>query len=261
MTNPDLIRGISISQEWVSQSSVGPLSPDEVHVWLASLEIGEERYHALWNIRSQEEMERAKRYRFEKNRISFVASRGILKTLLSGYLRMAAGKISFAYGPYGKPELAIEASSVPLRFNASHSNGLALFAFALDREIGVDIEYIRRNIDIEHIAKRFFSSEERAIIEKLPPGMKEKGFFGCWARKEAFLKAIGKGLSFGLDRVEVSVDPGSPASLLRITGSEEETALWSLHDLPAATDYSAALAVKGRGLNPCLWRWKGDTDQ
>jgi 4'-phosphopantetheinyl transferase len=261
MISQDMAQEIGDYGRWLSQSSVGPLKTNEVHVWLASVEIRTRQYQTLWNVLSEEEMERSRRYRFEKDRTSFVASRGILKTLVAGYLKMTPERVSFVYGPYGKPDLAAEVSPVPLRFNASHSRGLALFAFALDREIGVDIEYVRPDIDAEHIARRFFSARERDALDKLPQGIKEKCFFTCWARKEAFLKAVGKGLSFGLDRIEVSINPGSPASLLGIEDDEEDAVLWSLHDLPASKDYAAALAVKGRGMDLCLRRWNGSGSQ
>lgn len=258
MTGQNLAWQIGDDPVWLQQSSVGPMKTNEVHVWLASLEAGSRQCHSLRNVLSEEEKERAGRYRSEKDRTGFIVTRGILKTLVAGYLNMSAGKVSFVYGLYGKPALDEEVSSIPLRFNASHSRGLALFAFTLDHEIGVDIEYVRPDIDVEHIAKRFFSVEEKAALDKLPPGTKEECFFACWACKEAFLKAVGKGLSFGLDRVEVSINPGSHASLLRIRGGKEEAALWSLYDLPAATGYAAALAVKGRGMDLCLHRWNGD---
>ena len=229
-------------------------------MWLASLETGKEQYRIFTQTLSKDEKERACRFRFEKDRIRFIATRGILRTLLSGYLNMDAGKVSFAYGPYGKPELSAEASSIPIRFNLAHSHCLALFAFVLNCDIGVDIEFMQRDIAMDDIAERFFSPNEKAALDRLPSDMKRKGFFTCWARKEALLKANGKGLSFGLERVEVSVDPELSASVLRIGGSEKDASLWSLNDLPAAPDYAAALAVNGHGFNLCLQQWHGIVD-
>jgi 4'-phosphopantetheinyl transferase len=240
---------------WLPQLTTLPLRANDIHVWLASLEIGQEQYHILSETLSDKEMERACRFRFEKDRIRFITTRGILRALLAGYLNMDAGKVSFVYGPYGKPELSAEAYSIPIHFNLSHSHGLALFAFALNCDIGVDIEFMQRDIAIDDIAGRFFSPNEKAALDKLPSNMKKKGFFACWARKEALLKATGKGLSFGLERVEVSVHPELRASVLRIGGSEKEASLWSLHDLSALPGYTAALAVKGHGFNLCLQKW------
>ena len=205
-------------------------------------------------------MERACRFHFEKDRIRFISARGILRTLLSGYLHTDARHVSFTYGPYGKPELSAEAGSIPIRFNLAHSHCLALFAFVLNCDIGVDIEFMGRDITMDDIAERFFSPDEKAALDGLPSDMKRKGFFACWARKEALLKATGKGLSFGLERVEVSVHPELSASVLRIGGSEKDASLWSLHDLPAPPDYTAAFAVKGHGFNLCLQQWHGNVD-
>jgi 4'-phosphopantetheinyl transferase len=248
----NLTHQIGVDTVWLPQGAILPLRANDVHVWLASLETGEEQYRIFMQTLSKEEMERACRFRFEKDRIRFIATRGILRTLLSGYLNMDAGKVSFVYGPYGKPALSAEACSIPIRFNLAHSHALALFGFAFNCDIGVDIEFMRRDIAMDDIAGRFFSPNEKTALDRLPPDMKKMGFFACWARKEALLKASGKGLSFGLERVEVSVHPELRASVLRIGGSEKDASLWSLHDLPAAPGYAAALAVKGHGFNLCL---------
>ena len=245
---------------WPHQSEILPLRADDVHVWLASIKPGKEQYRIFTQTLSKEEMERAGRFRFEEDRLHFIATRGILRTLLSGYLNMDAGQVSLAYGPYGKPELSAGTSSIPVRFNLAHSHCLALFAFVLNCDIGVDIEFMRRDIAMDDIAERFFSPNENAALDRLPSNLKRKGFFTCWARKEALLKANGKGISFGLERVEVSVHPELPASVLRIAGSEQDASLWSLHDLPAAQDYTAAFAVKGHGFNLRLQQWRGSGD-
>lgn len=258
MTKQSLTHQIGVGTAWLPQSAILPLRANDVHVWLASLEIGKEQHRIFTQTLSKKEMERACRFRFEKDRIRFIATRGILRTLLAGYLNMDAGKVSFVYGPYGKPELSAEACSIPIRFNLAHSHGLALFAFALNCDIGVDIEFMRRDIAMDDIAGRFFSPNEKAALDRLPSNMKGKGFFTCWARKEALLKASGKGLSFGLERVEVPVHPELRASVLRIGGSEKDASLWSLHDLPATPGYAAALAVKGHGFNLCLQQWQSD---
>jgi len=240
---------------WHNRNSVLSLQTNDVHVWRASLETGKQQHQMYERILSGEERERASRFHFEKDRIRFIVTRGILRSLLSDYLTIDAGKVSFVYGPYGRPELSAGLSSVPIRFNASHSHGLALFAFTLNRDIGVDIEYILRDISIDDIAGRFFLPNEKSALDMLPSNMKKKAFFACWTRKEAFLKATGKGLSFGLGRVEVPMNPESPASLLSIGGSKEDATLWSLHDIAAAPDYAAAIAVKGHGCNICLQEW------
>ncbi len=256
MIDPKSTQRIIDSRIWSPQRTVPLLGADEVHVWLASLETGGERLRALEDVLSVEEKERACRFRFEKDRRSFIATRGILKVLLGGYLNIAAGEVSLVNGPFGKPELSAKGRSKPVCFNVSHSRGLALLAFALDCDVGVDIEFRRPDIGVDHIAGRFFSPGERLSLESLSPEMKERGFFACWARKEAFLKASGRGLSFGIDRVEVSTDPELPASLLSVRGNREDVTQWSLRDLPVAPDYAAAIAAKrDHGCNLILLQW------
>jgi 4'-phosphopantetheinyl transferase len=260
VTTQNVTHQIGAGTVWRHQSVILPLRVNDVHVWRASLETGKEQYRTFTQILSKEEMERACRFRFEKDRIRFIATRGILRILLSCYLNIDAGKVSFAYGPYGKPELSAGNSSIPIRFNLTHSHRLALFAFTLNGDIGVDIEFMRRDIALDDIAERFFSLNEKTALDSLPSNMKRKGFFTCWARKEALLKASGEGLSFGFERVEVSVHPELHASVLRIGGSEKEASLWSLNDLPAPPGYTAAFAVKGHGFNLWLQQWRGNGD-
>ena len=260
MTKQNLTRQTGGGTAWPHQSTILPLRANDAHVWLASLETGKEQYRIFTQTLSKDEKERACRFRFEKDRIRFTAARGILRALLSGYLNMDARQVSFAYGPHGKPELSPEAGPILIRFNLAHSHCLALFAFVLNCDIGVDIEFMGRDIALDDIANRFFSPAEKAALDGLPSDMKRKGFFTCWAHKEALLKATGKGLSFGLERVEVPVHPELSASVLRIGGSEKDASLWSLHDLPAGPDYAAALAVKGHGFKLCLQQWRSGGD-
>jgi 4'-phosphopantetheinyl transferase len=131
-----------------------------------------------------------------------------------------------------------------VRFNASHSGGLALFAITLDREIGVDIEHVRPMRDLEGIAARFFSTRETADLMSLPEDQREEGFFRCWTRKEAYIKAIGDGLSVPLDSFAVSLEPGEAARMIQLGGSAGRAAAWSMHDLVIAPGYAAALAYQ-----------------
>ena len=127
------------------------------------------------------------------------------------------GKLQFRYGPKGKPELAGKASQRPLHFNVSHSHGLALYAVTREHEIGVDVERIRPDLAGEKIAERFFSSREAATLRELPAHMRQKAFYTCWTRKEAYLKAIGQGITLHLDQFEVSVAPGEFCSASTVT--------------------------------------------
>ena len=137
----------------------------------------------------------------------------------------------------------------------SHSQGLALYAITREREIGVDIEHVRPVPEAEQIADRFFSARESAVFRALPPSQKPKAFFNCWTRKEAYIKAIGDGLAWPLDQIEVSLALGEPARLLSIAGDPISAKRWELQELTPACSYVAALAVEGHNWRISCWQW------
>ena len=188
-----------------------------------------------------DEMDRAGRFRFAHLRRSFILARGVLRILLGRYLNAAPGDIEFSYGSKGKPALA---AGNRLQFNASHTGDLALFAFTLDCEIGVDVEAIRPMPDIERVAKRFFCAEETEELMSLPAGQREHGFFLCWTRKEAYIKATGDGLSTPLDAFRVTLLPGAAAGMIHLERDLIAAQAWTLHDLALAPGYAAALAYR-----------------
>ena len=231
------------------------LSRDDVHVWRASLKQPPERGRQLAQTLSCDEMMRAERFRFERDRRRFVVGRGVLRTILGRYLGVEPGQMQFRYDPRGKPHLAEAVGGCGLQFNLAHSHELALYAFTRDREIGVDLEYVRPMPDAEEIAARFFSTRENAVFRVLPKSQKLEAFYNCWTRKEAYLKAIGDGLARPLDQFDVSLAPGDPAMLLHVEGDPLETARWSLQALTPAVGYVAAVAVEGRGWRLACWQW------
>jgi 4'-phosphopantetheinyl transferase len=215
---------------------------DEIHVWCASLDRPVSGFQRLL---SEDERTRAERYHFEEDRRRFIVRRGILRTLLSGYLGIEPYQVKFCYGKNGKPGVPDIFGKTKVQFNLSRSEGLVLYAFTRNHEIGVDIEYVREIPGIGRIAKRFFSARENSIFQSLPESQKKEAFFNCWTRKEAFIKAIGDGLLHPLDSFDVSLVPGEPARLIGIKGDFREASRWSLRDLQPAVGFSAALAVKG----------------
>ena len=221
------------------------LSSGEVHVWRAELEQPPELLESFLRILDEDERLRANRFHFEKHRRHFVVGRGFLRTLLARYLNRQPHELSFSYSEYGKPALHAQHSNTRLRFNASHSHELALFAFVLDHEIGVDVEYIKRDFATEDIALRYFSRSEVETFTKLPKEEQPPAFFRCWTRKEAYIKAIGEGLSHPLDEFDVTFAPGEAAALLRVQRDPEAIGRWSMFDLEVGSEYAAALAVNG----------------
>lgn len=193
-------------------------------------------YSQLERILSSDEKERANRFRFDHLQKSFVVARGALRVLLGRYLGVSPASVQFIYGAAGKPGLT---EPVSLQFNASHSGGLAVFAFTAGCEIGVDVEQIRPMPDMQNIADRFFCAEEAAELMTLSGNQRTHAFFLCWTRKEAYIKATGEGLSAPLDEFRVTLQPGHSARFIHLPQGETG---WKLHDLQLASNYTAALA-------------------
>jgi 4'-phosphopantetheinyl transferase len=219
------------------------LSGRAVHVWPVSTLAPDTVVERFESLLSPDEIERAARFRFEHLQRSFILARGALRVLLGRYLNTAPRELEFSYGSKGKPALAAPHIS-QLQFNASHSGGLALFAFTMDCELGVDVESIRRMPDIEDVAKRFFCAEETAELMSLPAAEREHGFFLCWTRKEAYIKATGEGLSMPLDGFRVTLRPHEPAGFVHFACDPIAAQAWTLHDLTPAPRYAAALAYR-----------------
>jgi 4'-phosphopantetheinyl transferase len=229
-----------------------------VHVWLAKLDQPPETLRALHNLLSPDEIERAERFHFRKHRAHFTVARGVLRRILGGYLRVEPSQLRFAYSTHGKPALAGIKEHRTLRFNLSHSHQLALYGFTLRREIGLDLEYRREDFACERIAEQFFSQREVEALRALPAPLRTEGFFNCWTRKEAYVKAVGLGLSLPLDQFDVSLSPFEPAALLRTGDDKREAARWSLRELTTAEGYTAALAVEGHDWQLKCWHWTSE---
>ncbi len=229
------------------------LGPDEVHVWSAALEQLPEQVAELQHVLSSAERERAGRYLMPAVRNQFIVARGLVRILLAGYLRKAPEAISFATGAQGKP--ALEGGG--LHFNLSHSGGLALFAFAELGEVGVDVEHVRPRVTYLDLADRFFAPTEAALLRRLGPEASLQAFFNGWTRKEAFLKATGLGLSYGSERVEVTLLPEDEARVVCVDGATGPAQRWSLTALAPAPGYVGALAIEHHGARLRCWAWPG----
>lgn len=241
--------------QWQPAPHPPSLTNDEVHVWRIALDVGAPLLSYLRKILAENEQQRADRFHFEKDRRHFTAGRGALRILLAGYLARRPEEVRFAYSNYGKPRLADEDNKGNLRFNLTHSHGLALLAVTRGREIGVDVERLREmQHDGEPLAERFFSPREAAVLRSLPTRLRREAFFRCWTSKEAYIKAQGKGLSLPLDQFDVSLHPDEPAALLATQHDPQEARRWSLRSLFPSEGYVAAVAVEGH-----VWRlWCGD---
>jgi 4'-phosphopantetheinyl transferase len=200
-------------------------------------------------------------FHFDKDRNHYIVARGTLRAILGYYLDLNPAGLRFCYGEYGKPMLVKETGGESLRFNVSHSDGLALFAAARGRELGIDLERIRAGLSDERIAERFFSRGEVRVLRELPQHLQDEAFFNCWTRKEAYIKAKGEGLSMPLSDFEVSLVPGERAALLSTKRDPQEAARWLIRELFPAPGFVAAVAVEGSDWQLRCLEWSEQCSQ
>lgn len=216
------------------------LAPGVVHLWRRRLHASTAEVSACWRLLSSEEQERARRFRIERAHNSFVLTRGTLRCLLAQYLGRTPQEVRFLYADRGKP--ALEGNS-NWCFNVSHTDGLALLAFAKRRNIGVDVESLNRETQARRLAERFFSEGERQALRGLSREELQAAFFRCWTRKEAYIKAKGEGLSLPLHQFDVSVAVNDCDALLATRPDPAEADRWTICDVPIGPGYVAAVAV------------------
>src|SRR5215510_5330489 len=238
-------------QTWMAGPAAPVIWPNEVHVWRARLDIP-----WSWTFDealSAEDRARADQFKFESDRRKFCVGRASLRLVLGRYLKTKPGRLQIDQADYGKPYLADRKTSQGLRFNLSHSHQLALIAVARDREVGVDVEYVRPNFVTDEIANHFFSPAEAEALRALPFEQRTQSFFDCWTRKEAYIKARGEGLYCALDQFDVSLAPGEPPMLLNSRMDSREVSRWSFEDLFPQPGYAATVAVERSFSRLALW--------
>jgi len=222
--------------EWSAPDGPLELTGNDIHVWRGCLNTEAAEIGRYFELLSEDETARAARFVFPRDRSHFIVGRGLLRELLGMYLRCTPEKLRFKTGQFGKLSLA---DHPEVRFNLSHSYGLVLYAFALERELGIDAEKIRAEFATEEIAERYFSLVEQRELRALPMELRTEAFFLCWTRKEAYAKAHGDGLQIALDSFDVSLTPGKPETL-RSNDSER----WSLRSFTPAPGYAAAVLAE-----------------
>lgn len=242
-----------IGSTWSKFGAEHELPENEVHVWRSSLDIAPSGLSKLRQILAPDERERADRFRFEIDRRRSVVGRGYLRSLLGRILGSPPDKLEFEYDEFGKP--CLSAKHPALQFNLSHSGNLVLIAIAWGRAVGVDVERIRTDLELDEIAARFFSANECKLLASLVGPARYLAFFTCWTRKEAYLKARGIGLSSPLDQFDVSFLPHEEPRLLVTRNDPAEAKRWRLAALDPSSDYAAALAVAGDQWMLKCWDW------
>ncbi|MBX3305831.1 MAG: 4'-phosphopantetheinyl transferase superfamily protein [Nitrospira sp.] len=221
-----------------------------IHVWRTKLD-GDPAAGQSWETwLAPDEKARAARFVFHRDRHRFIAARGILRAILGQYLRRHPADIEFIYGTNGKPALRSDESQSVIHFNLSHSHGLAVYAFADRREVGIDVEAVRPKVPLDGVAEIAFSEGELAELAALPAELRDKGFFLCWTRKEAYMKARGAGLAIPPQSFQVSLSLDKP-EILR----SDHTSRWSFRSFQPAPGYVGAVVSEGRDWELKLWNW------
>jgi 4'-phosphopantetheinyl transferase len=239
--------------QWVATNSRPGqlrLAENDVHVWRANLDIDPAALNHLFSHLSTEEKARATRFVSPTDRNRFAVARAILRELLGAYLHLPPANITIQAAAYGKPALCLGPGVADVRFNLSHSHGLALYAFTLQREVGIDVEKIQPQLATEDSGERYFSAREREGLRAIPSKLRTEAFFLCWTRKEAYIKARGAGLNIPLDSFDVTLTPNE-AAVLTSTDSE----MWELHSLRPQPGFVGALVVETPGSQLHFWEW------
>lgn len=247
---------MGLNWQWSPPPAVVTLGKRDVHVWAASLDAPRTTLQQCRSVLSTDELGRSERFFFERDQKRFAIGRGLLRRILGNYLNRSPAEVEFGYNHRGKPRLADATSR--LRFNLAHSQELVVYAVALDREVGIDVEAIRVIGDMEEIARRFFAPGEVAQLFSMQRDCRADGFFNCWTRKEAYLKARGDGIGDALTQFEVTLLPDHQAALVRHELLQSEPNRWTFYDLRPASGYAGALAVEGNDHAVQCWQLSED---
>lgn len=224
---------------WKKQPFELKILDNELHLWLVKLKISPQEIAQLTDTLSVDEITRANRFKFEEHRNRFIAARGYLRQILSSYLQKPSRKITFEYSDRGKPKL----HNTSLQFNVSHSQDIALYGLTNNYLIGIDIEYLRSNVECNKIAERFFNERESQIINNLSKDKQAQTFFHLWTIKEAYLKATGEGLGGGLETVEIEFNSNLEAKVVAIANNEAKTNNWFFDSFIPHNNFVATVAV------------------
>jgi len=246
----------NLVDSWPNRADVPPLEEETIHVWRMWLTEPEERIRSFRDLLTDSERQQADRFLFDEHRHRFTVGRAQLRRILGNYIDVAPEQVDFQYTNLGKPYFAEGVTDPHLEFNFTNSSDCALLAITYRTELGIDVERIREMTDMEGLARRYFAQPEIDVIVREPSEVRrQEYFFRCWTRKEAFLKAIGKGLTFPLGDVCVSVVDGDPVRIQWIKDREDETSRWELTHIMPSEGYVGALARRSTGERLLSWSW------
>ncbi|MBF8269927.1 MAG: phosphopantetheine--protein transferase [Gammaproteobacteria bacterium] len=231
------------------------LSETYIDIWRTSLNLTRHEIDACLALLSPDEIARANRFKVKRKYREYIISRGLLRRILGLTLGTDPADFEFEYSEHDKPLLNLIHKGAPVTFNVSHSHEQTLIAVTLGHALGIDIEQVRQDVQFRQLAKRFFSAQEARELETYTEAGIPRAFFACWTRKEAFVKALGDGIAFGLNEFSVSVNPFDDNVALTTHWDPEEAGNWSLLNIHTDADYIAALAVAGQGFKIRYWEF------
>ncbi len=229
------------------------ISPHHVDIWMTSTDPGEGQVQAFRQSLTQAELARAQKFKPVSSYREYTVTRGLLRQSLSRVPGLDMAGVDFDYGEHGKPCLGTGVPGETIAFNVSHSHGLALVALTLGGRLGVDLEKIRTKVEWRSLAQQYFSGAEARALDGYPGETGLNAFFTCWTRKEAYVKALGGGISYGLKGFDVSIDPDETHAALTIRSKEEDADRWLIKKLPVPATHVAALALDRPACNFRLW--------
>ncbi len=239
---------VGIRENKMIQNEIIPVA-DAVDIWRIPLDLAAtdiEKYHACLN---EEELARAAKLKIREKQNQFVVSRAYLKTILSRILDKETRQIKIQHTAQGKPYIKEQYQGEEIHFNLSHSETQAIIALTLSQEIGIDIQKIEANKDYTSLSQRFFSTQEKVELEDINADNLSCYFYTCWARKEAFIKAVGEGLAYGLNNFDVSVEPECTLSQIKLHQHLENNLSWFNITVDCEPGYAAALAISDPAVN------------
>lgn len=216
--------------------------PDAVATWWLSLDrLGEADWPRLARLLDDGERARAARFHFERDRQVYIAAHALARGLLTCWSGEAPAGWRFTAGAHGKPEVVCLPGAPRLRLNLSHTRGLAAAALTLDHDVGIDVEWLAREPAAEDLAERYFAPAERHALAAVPPAEKIETFLAFWTLKEAYIKAIGKGLAQPLESFAFTLDP---LTVRFDADLADEPAHWLFRRLRPTEAHLMALAVR-----------------
>ena len=230
------------------------LAKNTIDIWRTPLDLPQQKIDGYRSVLSEDELQRARRFKVKRKNREYIISRGLLRTVLGKTLNSDPRELVFRYTEHDKPYIETIEQGLPVKFNVSHSHNQTLIAVTLGNTVGIDIERIRQNVEFRKLATRFFSRQEGEELNTYTDTGIPRAFFACWTRKEAFVKALGDGISFGLSEFSVSTNPYDNKVVLTTHWNEQEAQGWSLVNIIPDDEYIAALAING--LNQDLRYWK-----